>query len=214
VPSAIELIDADSLEAIAAHVGRVTAAGAHAMLIVECDGTPAAVQEEAARVHESCTAAGALGVAHATTESEREALWAARRELSLALRATGLLKINHDVVVPRGRIPELFDVVARLRADYRLRIASFGHAGDGNIHVNLMIERGNDEARARARLAERALFEQVVALGGSITGEHGVGFAKRAYLELELSPETIAVMRRVKAAFDPAGILNPGKIFP
>jgi glycolate oxidase len=214
VPAAIELVDADSLEAIASHVGPITAPGAHALLIVECDGTPAAVQEEAARAQEACAAAGALGVRRASMDAERESLWAARRELSLALRATGLLKINHDVVVPRGRIPELFDVIARLKAEYRLRIASFGHAGDGNIHVNLMIERGNQEERTRAKRAERVLFEQVVALGGSITGEHGVGFAKRAYLDIELSPETIAIMRRVKAAFDPAGILNPGKIFP
>jgi len=214
VPAAIELIDADSLQAVAAHVGPMTAPGTGALVIVECDGTPAAVDEEAARVHDACTAVGALSVSRATSEAEREALWAARRELSLALRATGLLKINHDVVVPRGRIPELFDVVAALKAEYRLRIASFGHAGDGNIHVNLMVDRGNDEERERARRAERVLFERVVALGGSITGEHGIGFAKRPYLDLELTPETIALMRRVKAAFDPAGILNPGKIFP
>jgi len=214
VPAAIELIDADSLQAVAAHVGPMTAPGTGALVIVECDGTPAAVDEEAVRVHDACTAAGALSVSRATSEAEREALWAARRELSLALRATGLLKINHDVVVPRGRIPELFDVVAALKAEYRLRIASFGHAGDGNIHVNLMVDRGNDEERERARRAERVLFERVVALGGSITGEHGIGFAKRPYLDLELTPETIALMRRVKAAFDPAGILNPGKIFP
>ena len=153
-------------------------------------------------------------MSRAVTDAERDALWAARRELSLALRATGLLKINHDVVVPRGRIPELFDAVSALKEEYGLQIASFGHAGDGNIHVNLMVERGNEEERARAKRAERVLFERVVALGGSITGEHGIGFAKRAYLDLELTPETIALMRRVKAAFDPSGILNPGKIFP
>jgi glycolate oxidase len=214
VPAAIELIDADSLRAVEAYVGHMTSPGTNALVIVECDGTPAAVEEEAFRAQEACTAAGALRVNRAATPAERESLWAARRELSLALRATGLLKINHDVVVPRGRIPELFDVIAQLKIDYRLRIASFGHAGDGNIHVNLMVERGNAEEHARAKRAERVLFEQVVALGGSITGEHGVGFAKQAYLALELSPETIALMRRVKAAFDPAGILNPGKIFP
>jgi FAD/FMN-containing dehydrogenase len=93
-------------------------------------------------------------------------------------------------------------------------MATFGHAGDGNMHVNLMVDRTNEEERTRARRAERVLFEQVVALGGSITGEHGIGFAKRDYLGIELSPETIAAMRAVKAAFDPAGILNPGKIFP
>ena len=136
-----------------------------------------------------------------------------RRQLSLALRATGLVKINHDVVVPRGRVPELFDEVERLKGAYGLRIACFGHAGDGNIHVNLMLPPGDDAAMARAKRAERELFTRVVALEGSISGEHGIGFAKAPYLAIELSPDEIALMKRVKAAFDPNGVLNPGKIF-
>jgi glycolate oxidase len=124
------------------------------------------------------------------------------------------LKINHDVVVPRGRIGELFDTIAALKTRHRLQIASFGHAGDGNIHVNIMIDRADQAARARARVAERELFERVVELEGSISGEHGIGFAKAPYIGIELSPETIALMKRVKTAFDPNGILNPGKIFP
>ena len=145
---------------------------------------------------------------------ERERLWEARRRISLALRATGLLKINHDVVVPRGRISELFVVIDELRARYRLTIAAFGHAGDGNIHVNLMVDPADGEERARAKEAERVLFERVVALEGSISGEHGIGFAKAPYIGIELAPDEIALMKRVKAAFDPNGILNPGKIFP
>jgi glycolate oxidase len=110
-------------------------------------------------------------------------------------------------------VPELFAVVDDLRQRYRLRVASFGHAGDGNIHVNLMIDRTDAAALARAKEAERILFERVVALEGSISGEHGIGFAKAPYLGLELGPDEIALMKRVKAAFDPNGILNPGKIF-
>ena len=125
-----------------------------------------------------------------------------------------MLKINHDVVVPRGRVPDLFAVIEELRAEHRLRIAAFGHAGDGNIHVNLMVNRTDVQERARAKEAERALFERVVALEGSISGEHGIGFAKAQYIGLELSEEEIALMKRVKTAFDPNGILNPGKIFP
>ena len=215
VPAAIELIDSDSLRAIERRTGRsVVASGAEALVIVECDGTRAAADEEAVRVDEACAASGALEIRRAGSEAERDALWSARREMSLALRDTGLLKINHDVVVPRGRIPELFDLIDRLRREERLRVAAFGHAGDGNIHVNFMVNRDDADELARAKRAERVMFEQVVALEGSITGEHGIGFAKRQYLGLELSPETIALMKRVKAAFDPAGILNPGKIFP
>jgi glycolate oxidase len=212
VPAAIELIDADSLRAAEAYAGRQIAAG-DALLIVECDGTPAAVEEEIGRVDEACRDVGALHVERAASEAEREALWTVRRQVSLALRATGLLKINHDVVVPRGRVPELFAVVDELRSRFQLRIASFGHAGDGNIHVNLMIEKSDAAARARARDAERLLFERVVGLEGSISGEHGIGFAKAPYLSLELSTAEIALMKRLKTAFDPNNILNPGKIF-
>jgi FAD/FMN-containing dehydrogenase len=130
------------------------------------------------------------------------------------LRATGLLKINHDVAVPRGRVPDLFAAVATLKREHKLRIACFGHAGDGNIHVNIMVRRDDEAELARARVAERQLFEHVVALDGSISGEHGIGFAKAKYLGIELSAREIALMKRIKRAFDPNGILNPGKIFP
>jgi len=213
VPAAIELIDADSLRAAETYAGRTLTTG-DALLIVECDGAPAGVTDEIDRVEAACRDAGAIEVTRAASDAERDALWTVRRQVSLALRATGLLKINHDVVVPRGRVPELFDVVAGIRSRFNLRIASFGHAGDGNIHVNLMIDRNDPDQLARAKEAERVLFEQVVALEGSISGEHGIGFAKAPYLAIELAPDQIALMLRVKAAFDPNNILNPGKIFP
>jgi len=215
IPAAIELVDDDSLRAVESFTGAsVVPAGAGALLIVECDGTAAGVEEEIGSVARACADTGALGVTRAATDAERDALWHVRRQLSLALRATGLLKINHDVVVPRGRVPQLFDVIAGLKQRYGLRIASFGHAGDGNIHVNLMINKDAPQERARAAQAERELFEQVVSLEGSISGEHGIGFAKARYLPIELSAEEIALMTRLKTAFDPNGILNPGKIFP
>src|SRR5688572_14131968 len=213
IPAAIELIDADSLRAAEAYAGRTLAAG-DALLIVECDGTPAAVVDEIDRAEAACRDAGASGMARAASDADRDALWTVRRQVSLALRATGLLKVNHDVVVPRGRVPELFQVIEDIRRRYNLRIASFGHAGDGNIHVNLMLDPQDADQRARAKEAERRLFEQVVALEGSISGEHGIGFAKAAYLDIELAPDEIDLMRRVKTAFDPNNILNPGKIFP
>jgi glycolate oxidase len=215
VPAALELVDADSLSAIREHLQQeVVPSGTGAVLIVECDGIQAAVDEEIDRVAEACRDAGAMRVSLAANDEDRDRLWNVRRLLSGALKATGLLKINHDVVVPRGRVPELFAVIEELRHAHTLRIAAFGHAGDGNIHVNLMVDRRDAQQRARAKDAERALFEQVVALEGSISGEHGIGFAKAPYIGLELSPEAIALMKRVKAAFDPNGILNPGKIFP
>ena len=212
VPAAIELIDADSLRAAEAYAGKPVADG-EAMLIVECDGTPAAVEEEIGRVKRACTAVGAVQIRRAASDADRAELWAIRRQVSLALRATGLDKINHDVVVPRGRIPELFEVVEGLRHEFDLNIACFGHAGDGNIHVNFMIPRDNAEQVARSKKAERVLFERVIALEGSISGEHGIGFAKKPYLGLELDAAQIELLKRIKAAFDPHGILNPGKIF-
>ena len=215
VPAAIELMDADSLNAVREHTGReIAPPGTGAAVIVEVDGSQAAVDEDIDRVADACRDVGAIRVTRAATAEERDQLWNLRREMSLALRGTGLLKINHDVVVPRGRIPELFAIVEELKEGYGLRIASFGHAGDGNIHVNLMVQRGNAEEIARAKRAERVLFERVVALEGSISGEHGIGFAKAPYIDIELSAVEIALMKRVKAAFDPNGILNPGKIFP
>jgi FAD/FMN-containing dehydrogenase len=187
--------------------------GTGALLVVEVDGGPAAVDEEAALVEQACRSAAALSVHRAASATEREQLWEARRELSYALRASAPLKINHDVSVPRGRVPQLFQLLARLERDYRLWIPSFGHAGDGNIHVNFMVDPADAGEMARAAVAAQALFAGVVALEGSISGEHGIGFAKAPYLSLELAPEVIALMQRVKAAFDPEGILNPGKIW-
>jgi glycolate oxidase len=216
VPAALELIDGDSLEAVARNlnVRSLAPAGTAAMLLLEVDGIAQAVVEEAARVEEACRAAGATEVLRARDGAEREELWRVRRELSLSLKMITPLKYNHDVVVPKGRIPELFALVREIKARHRLRIPCFGHAGDGNIHVNIMVDPGDADEIARAHVAEGELFAGVVALEGSISGEHGIGFAKAPFLPLELSAETIALMKRVKHAFDPDGILNPGKMFP
>jgi glycolate oxidase len=215
VPAALEIIDADSLAALADHAGKPMASpGAGAALIIEVDGSTEAVGPESEQVQQACREANAIAVRRAHDEAECEEIWRLRRELSAALKRISVMKLNNDVVVPRGRVPELFQLVRKIQRDCQLPIACFGHAGDGNIHVNIMPPPGNPDALNRARTAERQLFEGVIGLEGSISGEHGIGFTKAPYLHLELSAEEIALMKRVKAAFDPNGILNPGKIFP
>jgi glycolate oxidase len=215
IPAALEIIDEDSLDAVSHFLcgGALAPAGTGALLLIEVDGLAEQVSAEADRVAEACRIGGATEVLRAASEAERQELWRVRRELSPSLRVISSLKFNHDVVVPKARVPQLFDLVEEIRRRFSLRIPCFGHVGDGNIHVNIMVPPEDTAAIARAHAAERALFEGVVRLEGSISGEHGIGFAKAAFLGLELSPETIAIMRSVKAAFDPHGILNPGKLF-
>ena len=215
VPASLELIDGDSLDAVARYLDVHTLApqGTGALLLLEVDGLAEAVREEAARCERACRDAGATEILHARDAAERHEIWRVRRELSPALKTISTIKFNHDVVVPKARIPQLFELVERLKQEHRLRIPCFGHAGDGNIHVNIMVAEGDDDGLRRAHEAERVLFEGVVALDGAISGEHGIGFAKAKYLSIELDPQTIALMKRVKAAFDPQGLLNPGKIF-
>jgi glycolate oxidase len=215
VPATLELIDRESLAAVSRYLGTGLAPpGTGAVLLIEVDGLASGVLEEADRVAEACRVAGTTELLRADEAAARDDLWRIRRELSHSLRTVAGLKINHDVVVPRGRVPQLFELVGRLRDEYALTIPCFGHAGDGNIHVNIMLDPDDAGALARARLAERRLFEGVVALEGSITGEHGIGFSKAPFLGIELSDDVIALMKRVKHAFDPKGLLNPGKIFP
>jgi FAD/FMN-containing dehydrogenase len=217
VPSALELIDGDSLDAVATSLDTraLAPAGTGALLLLEVDGLAETVAEEGKRVEQACRDAGATEVLVAHDLETRDELWRVRRALSLSLKVLAPLKINHDVVVPKGRIPELFDLIARLRATSPgVRIPSFGHVGDGNIHVNIMLDPADPVALASARAAERSLFEGVVALEGSISGEHGIGFSKVPFVPLELSPVEIELQRRIKAAFDPLNILNPGKMFP
>lgn len=214
VPSTLEILDAASLDAAAAYLGRALApAGTAAMLIIEVDGSEPAVAHDAALVIAASRSAGATSLDEATTPEARGALWDARRALSYALRARAPQKINHDVVVPLGRLPALYALVDEVRTRHGLLTAAFGHAGDGNLHVNFLVDPADAAMMARAEAAERDLFAGVVALGGSITGEHGIGYAKAKYLDLQLSPAEIALMARVKHAFDPHGILNPGKMW-
>jgi glycolate oxidase len=215
VPAALELVDGACLEAVARYlkVRSLAPEGTAAILLIEVDGLAELVAGETERVDRACRDAGATEILRARDEAERAELWRVRRELSLSLKTIAPVKHNHDVVVPKARVPDLFRFVAGLSRRFGMPIPCFGHVGDGNIHVNIMVGTSAEDA-GRAHDAELALFKGVIELEGSISGEHGIGFAKAPFIGLELSAETIALMKRVKAAFDPRGILNPGKIFP
>ena len=188
IPSALEVIDLESLEAVAVYLDDRTLApaGTAAMLLLEVDGLAETVREEAARVEEACRRTGAETVRRAADPENRDELWRVRRELSPALKVIAGLKLNHDVVVPKSRVPDLFKVVEQLRTDFELTIACFGHVGDGNIHVNIMVDPDDSSAVTRAADAELKLFKEVVRLEGVISGEHGIGLANRPFMRLGL----------------------------
>jgi D-lactate dehydrogenase len=157
---------------------------------------------------------GCLQVDAARDAAEAERLWAARKALSPALRTLAAGKINEDVVVPVSRIAALVEAVGAIASRESLRIVCFGHAGNGNLHVNLLFDPAEAGTEARTTRALDALFETTLALGGQLSGEHGIGLAKRGYMARALEPETLATMRAIKRVFDPDGILNPGKLLP
>jgi glycolate oxidase len=211
LPSALELADRFTLEAARKHLGAQHLPPGNAHLLVEIDGQAASVRSEAKTLSEILKLAGALEIATATTEADCERLWDLRREFSASLKATGLTKLNEDICVPRSRLVDLFAFTAKLQRKYRVEIASFGHAGDGNIHVNIMADLSLPGVKARTDRALDALFKQIIAWNGAITGEHGIGLAKMPWWPRAASPELRELHARIKCALDPNHILNPGK---
>lgn len=211
IPSTLEIMDSVSIKCVEGFA-KTGLPEAEALLLIEVDGHKAAVETEAEAVRRVCLENGAGEFRAASDRNEVKDLWKARRAVSAALYKARPGKINEDIVVPRSRIPDLVDGLRGISERHGVLIASFGHAGDGNIHVNIMHDR---ESQAEAALAvAEDVFRLAVGLGGTISGEHGVGSAKARYLDMELKPDAIAAMKRIKEAFDPKGILNPGKIFP
>ncbi|HUB66420.1 MAG TPA: FAD-linked oxidase C-terminal domain-containing protein [Candidatus Methylacidiphilales bacterium] len=211
LPSALELADRFTLEAARRHLGSQHLPPGDAHLLVEIDGQPTSVHAEAHTLADILKAGGALDIILGTTETECESLWGLRREFSASLKATGLTKLNEDICVPRSRLVDLFDFTARLQKKYGIEIASFGHAGDGNIHVNLMADLTLPGVKKKTDRALDELFRQIIAWNGAITGEHGIGLAKLPWWPKAASPELRRLHRLIKKALDPNEILNPGK---
>jgi glycolate oxidase len=213
LPSSLELADHFTLEAARHDSGLADVPAGNAHLLVELDGQPETVQTEMEKLRELVRGCSPTALQIATTEPDCERLWALRRAFSNSLRATGLTKLNQDIVVPRSRLVDLVEFAEALSKRSGFPIACFGHAGDGNMHVNIMADRYNREASVREK-AERALdelFAQVLKFGGVITGEHGIGLAKKRWWPQATSEVAREVHRAIKDALDPQGILNPGK---
>jgi glycolate oxidase len=212
LPAALEVADEFTLNAARAYSPSAEFPPGKAQVIIEVDGQAASVRSEAADLENLLKKSGASGIQKATTPESCEALWGLRRLYSQSLKATGLKKLNEDVVVPRGRLVDLMKFAARLQKKYGFPLACFGHAGDGNIHVNIMVENPDDPAvQKKSQAALDALFTQILAWQGAITGEHGIGLAKKPWWHQALSKENRALHETLKKALDPAGLLNPGK---
>jgi glycolate oxidase len=213
LPSSLEIADHFTLEAARhdAAAGHVPSGNAH--LLVDLDGQPETVQIEMGKLRELVVSRDPTELEIATTEPDSEKLWALRREFSNSLRATGLTKLNEDVVVPRSRLVDLIEFAETLSQKSGFPIACFGHAGDGNIHVNIMADRYNRDAavRQKVEVALDELLAQVLAWGGVITGEHGIGLAKKRWWPEATSDVSRELHRTLKRALDPNNILNPGK---
>jgi glycolate oxidase len=212
LPSALEITDAFTLEAARKRLGAETFPPGNAHLIVEIDGRPAAVASELEELHALLTTLGATFIERAPDETSCERIWKLRREFSYSLRDTGLTKLNEDIVVPRSKLVELVEFARRLQAETGIPVACFGHAGDGNIHTNLMVGDYQDPViRERADEALDRLFNWVLENHGAITGEHGVGLAKKRWIRQALGAVSFDVHLALKQALDPGGLLNPGK---
>ncbi|WP_046497414.1 FAD-binding oxidoreductase [Streptomyces odonnellii] len=212
VPSALELVDRFCLRAVDDWKRMGLTDAGDVLLLARCDAPGAAGVEEAETVLAAFQETGATWSARSSDEAEADALFTARRLVYPALERLGSV-LTEDVCVPRTLVPEMLGRVERIAAEHDIRIASLAHAGDGNLHPMVLVPRGDERAGARGNEALERVVAEAIALGGTVTGEHGVGLLKMRGLAAEFSPEVIAMHRAVKGALDTAGIFNPGKVF-
>ncbi|MFH2008595.1 MAG: FAD-linked oxidase C-terminal domain-containing protein [bacterium] len=214
-PSILELMDRASVDHVRQGSAYRFPDDAGAVLLVEVDGDAERVEAEIARCAEACEAAGASDVRLAMDEAQRKRLWDARRRVSEALEAAHEHKTSDDIAVPVGEMPEMVERMGEIGERHQLLTAVFGHAGDGNLHVNLLSDDPDpEEVQARFRAARVDLFHAALHLGGTLSGEHGIGLSKRDYMILEHAPQELEMMRAIKRLWDPLGLLNPGKLLP
>jgi glycolate oxidase len=211
MPRCLELLDGTTLQALR-DAGNPIDPRAGARLLIEVDGPERVAEEHAQRVGRACDAAGAFEVQVAANPAQRDRLWAARREMSYAVRKLSQHKLAHDIVVPRTAIASLLDHIAESSQRERIQILTYGHAGDGALHINFLWD--TDDQVPSVERAVEAMFRKVIGLGGSLSAEHGIGVLKSKYLGFEQSEQLIQLQAGLKRVFDPKGLLNPGKIFP
>ncbi|MBW2062548.1 MAG: FAD-binding protein [Deltaproteobacteria bacterium] len=214
IPSTLEFMDRASLDCVKDYASMEVDPRAGAMLLIETDGPLDQARAEAHTITDLCQKHGAQIVRQAKNSAEAEAMWQARRAISPALAKVATGKLNEDIVVPRSLIPDMIARLEDIGRHHGLNIINFGHAGDGNIHTNIMYDAKDQDQTAAAQAALKEVFSATLELGGTISGEHGIGITKAGFIGLEVKPAALALMKRLKTAFDPKGILNPGKIFP
>lgn len=214
IPCALEFMDAKAIQLIHASAPSIVDEVAKAILIVEVDGDEQSLAGATALVTSALQQPGCIQVQTAASSEEAAALWGVRKALSPVLRKLAPKKINEDVVVPIGKLPEFIAALEGFEERYKIHIVNFGHAGNGNIHVNLLINPDDESQVTQAHLCLEAIFNLVLSLGGTLSGEHGVGIEKQAFIAREIPPEALTIMKGIKRVFDPNDILNPNKIFP
>ncbi|MGJ8671015.1 MAG: FAD-binding oxidoreductase [Oceanococcus sp.] len=213
-PCALEFMDATAVRLVRENGAIDLPEQTKALLLIDIDGDEEQLQRDCAAIERAAAHASRLDWLVATDADDSRALWQARKALSPCLRSLAPKKINEDVVVPVSRLPELIHQLEKFSQRYNLSIVNFGHAGNGNVHVNILLDPDNPKQMAAATQCLEAVFDLVLSLGGTLSGEHGVGTAKRDFVDREIDPETLQLMRQLKAVFDPQNILNPGKTLP
>lgn len=214
IPRTLEFMDHASIRCVKSHLRMDLPFETGALLLIEVDGQFETVDILIKQLETVCMSQGAKHIKFAETKSEIANLWKARKAISPALFQYGPDKINEDIVVPRSRIPDMVRRIEVLKEKTGLTMVSFGHAGDGNIHFNIMLDKKNKDDLKKAEAAIDSLFEYTLELGGTISGEHGVGITKAPFITKEIGPAELKLMKKIKKVFDPNEILNPGKIFP